>query len=102
MRLFLPAALRFAWMLLAASAVLAPSPLLADSQSLNQNAIHSKYKEKDFLAVIRMLETFVSDHKSFGRGDSIFIAKHLAATYIANPETRERGRFFMAKLLELS
>src|SRR4051812_31832019 len=99
MRLFLRTGLRFLLAVTAASAILFPNPLRADSQTLNQNSVHGKYKDRDFLAVIRMLETFVSDHKSFSRGDSIFIAKHLAVTYIANPETRERGRFFMAQLL---
>src|SRR4051812_39966442 len=102
MRWFLRAGSRFVWSLTVVLVLMMPPCLRAESQSLNQTSVHAKYKDRDFLAVIRMLETFVGDHKSFSRADSIFIAKYLAVTLIANPETRERGRFFMMQFIELS
>jgi hypothetical protein len=69
--------------------------------ALNQVAIHYQYSDGDFPAVIEAIDEFTSSHKKYDRKDSIFIAKHLAVVYTANPETRERGKYYMYQLLEL-
>jgi hypothetical protein len=76
-------------------------PLRAADKPLNQIAIHYKYNDGDFAAVIQGIEEFTHAHKTYARADSVFIAKHLAVVYAASPETRERGKYYMFQLLEL-
>ena len=68
---------------------------------LNQVAIHYKYNDGDFPSVIQSIEAYTQGRKSWPRADSVFIAKHLAVVYTANPATRERGKWYMYQLLEL-
>ena len=91
----------------------APSPVLAgvlggilagalgSENALNQIAIHYQYSDGDFPAVIKGIDAFTRTHKAYSREDSIFIAKHLAVVYTANPDTRERGKYYMYQLLDL-
>ncbi len=71
------------------------------SSALDQKAIHDKYNDGDFDAVILALEKFRQSHSRYSRGDSTFIAKHLAVVYSANPATREKGKYYMYQLLEM-
>lgn len=73
----------------------------AADKPLNQIAIHYKYNDGDFPAVTQAIEAFTSTHKKYDRSDSVFIAKHLAVVYSANPDTREKGKYYMYQLLEL-
>lgn len=70
-------------------------------ESLDQAKIHAHYNDGDFEPVIEMLNAFIRRNKAYSHGDSVFIAKHLAVVYSANPETREKGRYYMHRLLEL-
>jgi hypothetical protein len=85
---------------LAASAFAAQAPAPAGS-TLNQKSIHSAYNEGDFEKVIGQIESFTKANKSYSRNDSVFIAKHLAVVYSANPQTREKGKYYMYRLLEM-
>jgi hypothetical protein len=76
-------------------------PKAISSAELDQNAIHSQYNDGDFDKVVKTIETFVSAHPTYSRPDSIFVAKHLAVVYSANPATREKGKYYMYRLLEL-
>ncbi|MDB5051423.1 MAG: hypothetical protein JWO30_4494 [Fibrobacteres bacterium] len=80
---------------------LAPLAASAADKELNQIAIHYKYNDGDFPAVISAIEQFTKSHKKYDRNDSVFIAKHLAVVYSASPETREKGKYYMYQLLEL-
>lgn len=73
----------------------------AAAKELNQIAIHYKYNDGDFPGVINDIEAFTKANKKYDRKDSVFIAKHLAVVYTANPDTRERGKYYMYQLLEL-
>lgn len=73
----------------------------AKSDVLDQKAVHEAYNEANFDYVINILENFVRTNKSYSHSDSIFVAKHLAVVYSANPATREKGRYYMNRLLEL-
>jgi hypothetical protein len=73
----------------------------AAAKDLNQIAIHYQYGDGDFPSVIKAIDEFTATHKKYARADSIFIAKHLAVVYSANPETREKGKYYMYRLLEL-
>jgi hypothetical protein len=71
------------------------------SGALEQKKIHSDYNEGNFESVITALEGFMRRNKTYAHGDSVFIAKHLAVVYSANPATREKGKYYMYRLLEL-
>jgi hypothetical protein len=79
-----------------AAAVPASNPVV-----LNQKDIHAAYNEGDFDKVTALIDGFTRVNKTYSRADSIFIAKHLAVVYSANPQTREKGRYFMYRLLEM-
>lgn len=85
----------------AAQPLPAASPSPAGGQALDQKAIHGAYNEGDFEKVTTLIETFTKANKAYTRADSIFIAKHLAVVYSANPQTREKGKYFMYRLLEM-
>jgi hypothetical protein len=69
--------------------------------SLDQKSIHHIYSEGDFETVISRIDSFTATHKDYTLSDSIFIAKHLAVIYTANPATREKGKNYMFRLLNL-
>ena len=79
----------------------APTQPAAGSVVLDQKEIHSAYNEGDFDKVISLIEVFNRANKSSSRADSIFVAKHLAVVYSANPQHREKGRYYMYRLLEM-
>jgi hypothetical protein len=70
-------------------------------ESLDQKRIHDLYNNGDFDPVISLLEGFKNRNTRYSISDSVFIAKHLAVVYSANPATREKGRYYMMRLLEL-
>ncbi len=83
-----------------------PTPPAAAAQAsagstLDQKAIHNAYNEGDFDKVTKLIESFTKSNKTYSRNDSIFIAKHLAVVYSANPQTREKGKYYMYRLLEM-
>ena len=91
---------------LAASAFAAQTPAPASSSAatgstLDQKSIHNAYNEGDFEKVVGQIEAFTKANKTYSRNDSIFIAKHLAVVYSANPQTREKGKYYMYRLLEM-
>jgi hypothetical protein len=87
------------------SAASAPAPSGAAQASgataLDQKAIHNAYNEGDFEKVTKLIDSFTKANKTYSRNDSIFISKHLAVVYSANPQTREKGKYYMYRLLEM-
>lgn len=81
----------------AQGAVAAPSP----APSLPQKEIRNAYSEGDFDGVIVAIDSFTQTHKTYSQNDSVFIAKYLAVIYTANPLTREKGKHYMFRLLNL-
>jgi hypothetical protein len=71
------------------------------AEVLDQKKIHGDYNEGNFEVVISALEAYLQRNNTYSRGDSVFIAKHLAVVYSANPATREKGKYYMNRLLEL-
>jgi hypothetical protein len=76
-------------------------PLPMGNLPLDQKRIHQDYNDGSFEAVIRDIEAFQKKHETYNYSDSIFIAKHLAVVYSANPDTREKGKYYMYRLLEM-
>ena len=68
---------------------------------LDQKKVHAIYSEGDFDAVIAVIDTFTRANPTYPKADSVFIAKHLAVIYTANPATREKGKNYMFRLLDL-
>jgi hypothetical protein len=68
---------------------------------LDQKRIHGDYNNGDFDRVTNVLEGFMKRNTRWVHSDSVFIAKHLAVVYSANPDTREKGKFYMFRLLQL-
>lgn len=92
------------WALVGAAVLFVSPPATAGASSsskLDQKKIHSEYNEGNFDKVVNSLEAFMSSHKTYTFQDSVFIAKHLAVVYTANPETREKGKYYMFRLLTL-
>jgi hypothetical protein len=72
-----------------------------EARSLDQGRIHHFYDEGDFDRVIALIDSFTLTNKTYSLTDSIFIAKHLSVVYTANPATREKGKGYMFRLLDL-
>jgi hypothetical protein len=87
------------WML--SIAWLAVQPAIAAAASIDLEAIHNTYNEGDFDAVIKLTDPFTKGNGTFTRSDSAFVFKHLAVVYTANPKTREKGKFYMYRMLEM-
>lgn len=85
----------------AASAAPAAAAQAPAGSTLDQKAIHNAYNEGDFDKVTKLIEAYTKSNKTYPRNDSIFIAKHLAVVYSANPQTREKGKYYMYRLLEM-
>lgn len=92
----------FLYCALAACACLAaPKPAAQAEAVLNQARIHGLYNDGDFDRVVALIDSFTAVRKSYSVYDSVFIAKHLAVVYTANPATREKGKAYMFLLLDL-
>lgn len=99
------AARSWKWLFVAALAFAARAPARAAADrlpaaSLDKQAVHARYNGGDFEDVIAALEAFVKSHQTCSREDSTFVAKHLGVVYAANAATREKGRYYLLRLLE--
>jgi hypothetical protein len=90
---------RIIFLLLAACAIpLAAAP----ARALDQIRIHAYYHDGEFDKVIRELEAFQKSGRACSHAESLFVEKHLAVVYAANPGTRELGRYHMFRILDLA
>lgn len=81
--------------------LLKSAPVAKALRKLEQEKIHFIYTDGDFDLVVAMIDTFARENPVHSKDDSVFIAKHLAVIYTANPATRERGKNHMFRLLDL-
>jgi hypothetical protein len=70
------------------------------TRTLNQTTIHQAYRDGEFERVTQTLQSFISQNPILSSKDSVFVAKHLAVIYAANPQTREKGKYYMYRMLE--
>lgn len=75
--------------------------IAAPKHALDQSRIRANYHEGEFEKVIKELEAFVKSGRKCSLAESLFVEKHLAVVYAANPGTRERGRYHMFRLLDM-
>ncbi|MDB6035866.1 MAG: hypothetical protein JWM16_6204 [Verrucomicrobiales bacterium] len=93
-----PAVLRNVFSTLAFCAALAAAaPHFPD-----QSRIRTDYHNGDFDKVIKELEAFQKSGVKCTAVESLFLEKHLAVVYTANPSTRELGRYHMFRMLDLA
>jgi hypothetical protein len=69
---------------------------------LDQAAVHAFYLEGEFDSVLARIHGFRKENPDHSRGDSLFIARHLAVVLAANPNSVEAGKYWMHHLLILS
>ncbi len=79
---------------------IAISPASAESM-LDQKLIHGLYNDGDFDGVTQQIAAFRQQSPVCSREDSIFVAKHLAVVYAANPRSVGQGKYWMNELLKL-
>ena len=72
----------------------------AGARALDQSRVHGYYHDGEFDKVIKELEAYQKAGPC-ARAESLFIEKHLAVVYAANPSTRELGRYHMYRMLDL-
>ena len=75
------------------------SSMTLATTSLDQNTIHELYLEGEFATALSRISEFQTLTPSYSRSDSIFIAKYLAVMYSAEDETKEKGKYWMMRLL---
>jgi len=61
--------------------------------------VHRLYLDGDFDPAIALLEDELKETRQYRHEDSVFIFKHLGVMYAAQYETREKGKYYMHKLL---
>jgi hypothetical protein len=83
----------------APSAVAVPKTVSTDT--LDRKKVHSEYGDGNFETVVQVLETYRANHDRFRKGDSVFIAKYLGVIYASNPDSREKGKYWLYKMLQL-
>jgi hypothetical protein len=88
------------WFLVLTAVSILALPIRANP-ALEQKKIHNLYNEGDFDGVIRQISAFRNQRPQCSRDDSIFIAKHLAVVYAANPKSVGQGKYWMNELLKL-
>ncbi len=88
------------WVWMSALCIVATA-LPAAAVTVDQEYIHRMYNDGEFRAVLDSLEPIMARPQKFAHEDSVFIAKHLAVIYSADPAQREKGRYYMYRLLEL-
>jgi hypothetical protein len=80
-----------------------PQEALASGNSraprVDSAAVHRFYLDGDFDPAIAMLEDNLKETRQYRHEDSVFIFKHLGVMYAAQYETREKGKYYMHKLL---
>jgi hypothetical protein len=68
---------------------------------LDQQAVRSYYGDGDFGPAISLLEDFQKTHSRFTREESLMVYKFLGVMYCADQSTREKGKTYFYKLLQV-
>lgn len=89
----------------AASLSAAPASKAASEASaadtVDRKKVHTEYGEGNFETVVQLLEDFRARHDSYRTSDSVFIAKYLGVIYASNPDSREKGKYWLYKMLQM-
>lgn len=69
--------------------------------SLDRARVHAEYGDGNFETVIRLLEDFRKIRDSYPASDSFFVAKYLGVVYTSNPASREKGKYWLYRMLQI-
>jgi hypothetical protein len=109
----IPSQIAAIFFLLALPALSAPQPAAAPSKpaakaaaaapsdTVDRMKIHSEYGDGNFETVVQILEDFRSRHEHYRTTDSVLIAKYLGVIYASNPDSREKGKYWLYKMLQM-
>ena len=84
-----------------AHAQVPPGKSPATGDTLDIKRIHSEYGDGNFEAVTQILEDFRSRHPQCRSVDSFYVAKYLGVVYAANPATKEKGKYWLYRMLQI-
>ncbi len=73
----------------------------AKHPNVDSSTVHRLYMDGDFDEAIQILEANLKDTRQYRHTDSVFIFKHLGVMYAAQYETREKGKYYMHRLLQV-
>ncbi len=76
------------------------SACASSGDTLDVVRIHAEYGDGNFETVVQLLEEFRQKHPQCRAVDSFWVAKYLGVVYAANPATREKGKYWLYKMLE--
>jgi hypothetical protein len=88
----------------AAAAPAAPAATTAKpgpKDTVDQNRVHAEYGDGNFETVVQILEDYRARHEAYRPTDSVFIAKYLGVVYASNPASREKGKYWLYKMLQM-
>lgn len=77
----------------------APAPTAADT--VDQKRVHAEYGDGNFESVVQILEDYRARHDRYRPADSVVVAKYLGVVYAANPDTREKGKYWLYRMLQI-
>ncbi len=77
----------------------ASAPVSADT--VDQKKIHAEYGDGNFETVTQILEDYRARHDHYRVADSVLVAKYLGVIYASNPNTREKGKYWLYKMLQM-
>jgi hypothetical protein len=78
----------------------APVPA-ASGDTVDRKRVHAEYGDGNFETVVQILEDYRARHDRYRAADSVVIAKYLGVVYAANPATREKGKYWLYRMLQL-
>jgi hypothetical protein len=71
------------------------------ADTLDLKKVQAEYADGNFETVVQILEDYRSKHKDFRIRDSVLIAKYLGVIFTSNPDSREKGKYWLYKMLQL-
>lgn len=74
-------------------------PSAADT--IDRKKVHAEYGDGNFETVVQILEDYRARHNAYRSTDSVFIAKYLGVIYASNPDSREKGKYWLYKMLQI-
>jgi hypothetical protein len=73
----------------------------APASRVDTAQVRRLYLSGDFDEAIALLEANLKEPRTYRHEDSVFIFKHLGVMYAAQYDTREKGTYFMHRLLQV-
>lgn len=69
--------------------------------TIDRKKVHAEYGDGNFETVVKILEDYRARHAVYRSADSVFMAKYLGVIYASNPDSREKGKYWLYKMLQI-